>query len=150
MIALSQKTQYAVRAIYELACRYGSDTVVSIAEIASSQAIPQRFLEGILNQLRQAGFVESRRGPKGGYVLAKSPQEITLGDVIRFMEGPYDIVKCSGHGSSDRCSLEGKCPFNETWEEVGKALAGVLEGITFAKLVAKGVKAGACAYDYAI
>ena len=92
---LSQKCQYAVRAILELAKHYGQGPV-AISQIAASQAIPQRFLENILNELRPTGLIESRRGIQGGYLLARDPGTVSVGEVIRLVEGPLDPVKCLG------------------------------------------------------
>jgi Rrf2 family protein len=84
---ISQKTQYAVRAVFELAKRQGRGAT-KISEIAEAQAIPQRFLENILNHLKGGGFVESVRGKEGGYLLVRPAKELTVGQVLRFVEGP--------------------------------------------------------------
>jgi Rrf2 family cysteine metabolism transcriptional repressor len=81
---ISQKCQYALRAVFELAVRT-KEGPIKVGVIAEAQAIPTRFLEVILNQLKRGGFVESRRGNAGGYALAKSPAELTMGDIIRFV-----------------------------------------------------------------
>ena len=83
---LSQKCQYAVRAVLELARRYGQGPV-AISQIAASQAIPQRFLENILNEIKPTGLIASRRGIQGGYQLAKDPAEVTVGEIIRLIDG---------------------------------------------------------------
>ncbi|MCY2926958.1 MAG: Rrf2 family transcriptional regulator [Planctomycetota bacterium] len=93
MISISQKCQYALRSLYELA-RRADDKPTSIGEIAAAQAIPPRFLELILNDLRQGKLVNSQRGVQGGYTLARSPADITVGDVVRLVEGPIEPVKC--------------------------------------------------------
>ncbi|MCZ7586119.1 MAG: Rrf2 family transcriptional regulator [Deltaproteobacteria bacterium] len=80
---ISQKCYYAIKALFDLA-RYESDSPIKIGQIAERQAIPIRFLEAILRQLRQAGFVESRRGSDGGYLLAMRPMNIRLLDIIAF------------------------------------------------------------------
>ena len=129
-----QKCQYALRAIFELGKRYG-DGPVKTAEIAGAQAIPARFLEVILSQLKRGGFVESRRGSQGGYYLAAPPGEITVGQVIRFVEGPIGPVACVTDNGNNACPLSGDCVFQPMWEKVGKAMSDVYDGTTFEDLV---------------
>lgn len=88
---VTQKCQYAIKALLDLALRGGSDPV-KIAEIAEAQVIPVRFLEIILGQLKRGGFVVSRRGADGGYVLAREPVDITLRDIVQFVDGPFDLT----------------------------------------------------------
>ena len=104
---ISQKTQYAVRAVFELAKRRGTGAT-KIGEIAEAQAIPQRFLENILNKLKGAGFVESVRGKDGGYVLAREPKDLTVGEVLRFVEGPFAPVECASGSKKDACPMDGR------------------------------------------
>lgn len=131
---ISQKCQYALRAIFELAKRSGQGTA-KIAEIAEAQAIPVRFLEVILSQLKQAGFVVSQRGSKGGYLLARSPNALTVGEVMRFIQGPVGPVECVAGGSKDRCPLYGDCAFLPMWERVRQAISDVYDNTTFQDLV---------------
>src|SRR6185503_511214 len=84
---ISVKGEYALQAIFDLASQEGGEPV-KIANIAKRQNIPQKFLELILAGLKQGGFVESRRGAEGGYLLARAPETITVGEVLRFVEGP--------------------------------------------------------------
>ena len=131
---VSQKCQYALRAIFELA-RRNSKGPVKIADIAKAQAIPVRFLEVILSQLKQAGFVTSQRGNKGGYLLLRLPDDLTVGEVIRFMQGPMGPVECVAGGSKDRCPLYGDCAFLPMWEKARKAISDVYDNTTFQDLV---------------
>ena len=131
---VSQKCQYALRAVFELAKRYGHDPV-KIAEIAESQAIPPRFLEVILSQLKQSGFVVSQRGHKGGYRLVRVPSELTVGEVIGFIQGPVGPVDCVTGGSRDKCRLYGNCAFLSMWERVREAISDVYDNTTFQNLV---------------
>jgi Rrf2 family cysteine metabolism transcriptional repressor len=131
---VSQKCQYAIRAVFELARRYGQGPV-RISEIAESQVIPLRFLEVILNQLRRAGFVESRRGPEGGYLLARQPEQVTVGEIVEFMEGPLVPVACMTDKTSGGCSLHGSCVFIGMWKRAAKAVSGVYDQTSFQDLM---------------
>lgn len=131
---VTQKCQYAMRAVFELAKREGRGPV-KINEIAETQAIPQRFLENILNQLKQGGVVESRRGKEGGYLLARPAAELTAGTIIRLVEGTIYSVECTTAPSDERCPLWGDCVFLPLWDRARKALEGVYDNTTFAELV---------------
>lgn len=138
---ISQKCQYALRAIFELAKREG-DGPVKIADIAQAQAIPARFLEVILAQLKQAGFAQSQRGSRGGYRLARAPQEITIGHVIRFVEGPLGPVACAMGRTDNACPLHSHCVFLPMWEKVRQAVANVYDNTTFHDLVQQDARKG--------
>ena len=133
-MTLSQKCRYALRAIFELAKRQGCGPT-TIGSIAEAQAIPPRFLELILAQAKQAGFVESRRGKAGGYLLARDPRDISVSDVIRVFEGPISVVDCTTAGGDGSCPLESDCVFKGLWDDASHALLKVLEGTTFSDLV---------------
>jgi len=140
-MVISQKCQYAVRAVFELSKRHGEGPV-RIARVAEAQAIPVRFLEVILNQLKQGGFVLSQRGARGGYLLAGSPEELTVGDIIRFVEGPLGPVECAMGGSRTDCPLYGDCVFLPMWEKVRAAISGVYDQTTFQSLVEQDARRG--------
>jgi len=131
---VSQKCQYGLRALFELASRHG-ECWVKISEVAARQAIPPRFLEVILSQLKQAGFVLSRRGSEGGYTLARAPDEITVGEVMRFLQGPIGPVECIGEKPDRKCPLYGRCAFLSLWERVERAVSDVYDNTTFQDLV---------------
>jgi Rrf2 family protein len=133
-MSLSQKCQYSLRAIFELAKHYGEGPV-KIADIAAKQAIPTRFLEVILNQLKQGGFVDSKRGSMGGYVLVRLPETLTVGDIIRYVEGPLSPVQCMLGFLEDPCPLQGECAFLPMWERAREALSEVYDTTTFEQLV---------------
>ena len=125
-MSLSQKCQYAVRAVYELARRRQGSELTTIAHIARAQAVPARFLETILSQLRQAGFVEARRGVQGGYLLRVAPKDLTVGEVIRSIDGPQDPVRCT-NGQDEPCQLVGRCVFMKLWQDASSAAAKVYQ-----------------------
>ena len=132
---VSQKSQYALRAIFELAKRRGQGPV-KIAEIAKAQAIPERFLEAILSQLKQARFVESHRGSEGGYVLVRSPEDLTVGEVMEFVQGPVGPIACLiAKSEASKCSLHGHCIFRGMWEKLQHAISNVYNSTTFHDLV---------------
>jgi len=130
---VSQKCQYALRAVFELAKQYARGPV-KIGEIAEAQAIPARFLEVILSQLKQAGFVESRRGTEGGYLLIRPPNGLNVGEVIRFVQGPFGPVDCVTSGGG-QCPLRGSCVFMPMWKKVQKSMTDVYDKTTFQDLV---------------
>ena len=127
---LSAKGRYGARAALELALRYGAGPIM-VREIAECQGISERYLEHILNSMRASGFVRSTRGARGGYELAKAPAEITLGDVIRSLEGPLDIVSCTRDKDCDRVD---NCVTMQVWKDVRDAIEGVLDRVTLADL----------------
>ena len=134
---VSQKCQYALRAIFELAKHYG-DGPVKIARIAKLQAIPLRFLEVILAQLKQAGFVDSQRGVEGGYFLLRPPGDLAVGEVIQFIEGPIGPVECIARET--KCPLYGGCVFQPMWEKARKAVSDIYGGTTFEDLVGNEIR----------
>jgi Rrf2 family protein len=132
---VSQKCQYAIRALFELSKRHGLGPV-RISEIAEAQAIPLRFLQVILNQLRRAGFVESRRGAEGGYFLSRQPDGLTVGEIVQFIEGPLVPVACmTSSKAAGACSLHGRCVFTGMWKRAAKAMSDVYDRTSFQDLV---------------
>jgi len=120
--------------MFELAKRPGGKPT-PVSEIAAVQAIPPRFLEIILGQLKQGGFVESRRGARGGYFLAGSGSELTVGEIIRFVDGPVGPVDCVASGREGDCPLLGRCAFMGMWERARDAVAEVYDATTFEDLM---------------
>lgn len=135
---LSVRGEYALRALTHLGLHYGPE-VVRIQSIADTENIPKRFLEQILNELRNGGFVESRRGISGGYRLAVSPDQIVLATVIRHVEGALAPVGCVSEKFYEKCNCpdELRCPLRSVMKEVRDAIAGILERQTVADLVRK-------------
>ena len=131
---VSQKCRYALRAMLELAKRDGQ-TPAKIAEVAKNQAIPPRFLENILAQLKQGGFVESVRGKKGGYLLARAARTISVGEIIRYIEGSVSPVNCTNDTSG--CEFFGDCVFLPMWDQATKAAEEVYDNTFFDSLAEK-------------
>ncbi len=128
---ISNKCQYAMRAMLELAKRQAAEGPATIVEIAEAQQIPSRFLEAILRELKQAGLTLSIRGKKGGYALAKPAREITVGAVVRTLEGPYFTPppQETVGVATNRVDV-----FEAVWSEAADALDTVLGRIDFADL----------------
>lgn len=120
---ISVKGEYALHAVFDLALQTPGEPV-RIADIARRQQIPQKFLELILAGLKQGGFVESRRGAEGGYLLAKPADSIMIGDVIRFMEG----------SKNGRARENPASPFSQLWESVDQAVSRVVDHTSFGDL----------------
>lgn len=133
-MAVTQKCQYALRALFELARRKG-DGPVPAGAIAANQGIPKRFLEVILHQLRQGGFVDAQRGKEGGFYLARPAESVTVGEVIRFMDGPISPVDCHRERPGHDCPLRGGCVFRGLWDEARIALEKVYDTRTLQDLV---------------
>ena len=123
---ISVKGEYALQAIFDLASQRPGEPV-RIADIAGRQKIPQKFLELILASLKQAGFVESRRGAEGGYLLARPADALTVGEVLRFVEGAQQ--------SKNRTRQKAATPFTEMWHQVDQAVSGVIDKTSFADLL---------------
>jgi len=135
---LSVRGEYAIRALLVLAREYREDdSVVRIQEISNRQNIPKRFLEQILNDLKSAQIVESRRGVAGGYRLRKRPEHIDLAEVVRHIEGPLAPVSCVSENFYEKCSCpdEARCALRSVMKETRDAIVQSLERITLAELV---------------
>ncbi len=132
---LSLRGEYALRALIVLGLTAQSE-VVRIQSISEQQNIPKRFLEQILNDLRAAGILESRRGISGGYRLRLAPEQITLAQVIRLIDGPLAPVSCVSEKFYERCSCpdEKVCGIRSIMKEVRDAIVKILEGVTLAQL----------------
>jgi Rrf2 family protein len=121
MLVPSKKSQYALRAMFELAKRY-AEGPTKISQIAEAQAIPIRFLEVILNQLKASGLVQSKRGFYGGYFLVRSPREISIGDIMRFMQRSLEPAECLACVSKKGCPFDNNCAFSGLWRCVKDAV----------------------------
>jgi len=130
---ISYRGDYALKAVLDLALHYDSG-VMTIHELARRSDIPIKFLEQILLDLKLGGFVQSRRGKVGGYLLFKPPSQIKVGDVVRFIEGPTNPIACVVKDYSG-CSYTHTCVFRGIWQEVDKAISGVIDAVTFEDLV---------------
>ncbi|WP_455379018.1 RrF2 family transcriptional regulator [Petrachloros mirabilis] len=133
---LSKKSEYGLRALLELTMVHGKATLQR-HEIAARQHIPVEFLEQILLVLKRAGLLASRRGMKGGYTLIKPPEEISLGQVIRILDGPLAPIGCVSRTAYQKCSdcpyaTKPQCPVQHVMGAVRDAIAGILDHYTLA------------------
>lgn len=145
---VSQKVQYALRAVFDLA--HGSDTSpVQLRELAERQAIPLPFLEQICRLLCRAGVVVARRGPGGGYRLARPPEDVSVGDLVRAIEGPQAFALAGRERGEARRVAE------PLWTELGAGLANACDGVTLRELSLRAergglLRRGAPIMDYSI
>ena len=129
-----QKSQYALRALFELAKHYGEGPV-KVGTIAKSQDIPPKFLEAIMYELKRGGIVESRRGNEGGYYLLNDPGKVTVGDILRLTNGSFDPVPCTVDESDKRCRLHDGCVFLPMWRGVRNAVTSIYDSTTLQGLI---------------
>jgi Rrf2 family protein len=134
-VKLSLRGEYALRALLVLGLNY-DQPVVRIQTISDQQNIPKRFLEQILNDLKSAGVVASKRGVAGGYRLAHPPEEITLATAVRHLEGALAPVGCVSERFYEKCSCpdEARCAIRNVMKEVREAVVKIMERVTVAEL----------------
>jgi Rrf2 family cysteine metabolism transcriptional repressor len=130
---LSTRGEYASRAMLEMALHHPQQSL-HIREIASAQDIPVRFLEQILLMLKRAGYLRSKKGPNGGYYLARDPAQISVAEVIRVMDGPLAPIDCVSVTAHEVCPRESSCGLRWLWKEVRDSVAEILENTTFKDL----------------
>ena len=129
---ISAKGEYAIKAMLDLALQRDRG-LIPIQEVAARQGIPQRYLEQVLLALKRAGLLTSKRGSTGGYHLTRSPEEITVGAVLRAIEGtraPFEAASARRNGGAD-------ADLGELWEEIAEAVSKVVDRLTFGELVAR-------------
>ena len=129
---LSTKARYGTRALLDLAIHEG-EGMISLKDIAARQQISQQYLEQFMRPLIAAGLVRSTRGPKGGVSLGRSPADIKLSEVIQLLEGSNALVECIDDPAV--CPRSEQCATRDIWDEVKKAISGVLESTTLQDLV---------------
>lgn len=140
---LSVRGEYALRAMQVLARDFQEDNaVVRIQAISDQQNIPKRFLEQILNDLKSAGLVQSKRGVAGGYRLQRKPELITLAEIIRHIEGPLAPVSCVSEKYYEKCSCpdESRCAIRSVMKEVRDSIVQVMEATTLGHLAERARK----------
>ena len=132
---ISTKAMYGIKAMLDLAISYPDD-LTTVKSVAERQNIPEKYLEQIFSTLRKAGFLISIRGSMGGYSLALPPQEITVGDILRVMEGELVPVDCvTEHNYRIKCKREDICITKYVWAEIRDKINNIVDNITFSQLV---------------
>lgn len=137
---ISTKGHYGVLAMFDLAQHHGEGPV-SLKSIAERQGLSEHYLEQLIASLRKAGLVKSVRGAQGGYVLAKEPEEIRVGDIIRVLEGPIAPVECVNEGDVEQCNKADFCITKNVWERVKDSIEDVLDSISLADMCRDAEKA---------
>lgn len=133
---VSKKTDYALRALFTLVDNLGTGPV-SIREIASKNDVPKKFLEQIMLVMKEQGWVESLPGVKGGYTLAKAPDKITLGEVVRHFDGILAPISCVSTTGYERCSQELGCRFRRVFLDARNYVANLMDRSTLAEVARK-------------
>ena len=131
---VTQKKQYALRAIFELAKQQAEEPVKTSC-LADAQSIPLRFLEVIMGQLKRAGLVESKRGFFGGYTLVQSPDQIRVGDIFRILDREDKADSCMACASKGNCPFLGECVFMDLWDRAQQAMDTVYDQTTIQTLL---------------
>jgi len=134
-VKVSTRGDYASRALLSLALHGGDTGPTSVRDIAERTALPQPYLEQILLALKGAGLVRSKRGVGGGYVLARQPQEITLGAIVSAVDGPISAGDFGEPHKDGACDHEGQCVLLAVWADVGEQMRVLLDSLTLADLV---------------
>ncbi len=133
---LTKKGKYGLKAMVHLA-QHPSEEFVGVLQIAEAQNIPKKFLDAIMAELRNAGFVQSKKGKGGGYKLAMAASDIAVGDIIRTIDGPLALIPCaskSRYFPCDDCGEEAACAVKLIMQQAQQALSKVLDGCSLAQM----------------
>src|SRR6478752_4977851 len=136
---LSTKTRYGVRAVFDIAY-HNAGRPTQARDIARRQDVPLRYLEQIFQELRRANLVDAKRGPKGGYFLSRTPESITLGDVIRAVQGPIELL--STDDETPPGTRTSKQVPADIWRELAQKVSGVFDSVTIRDLCSRGEALG--------
>ena len=142
---LSTKTRYGVRAVFDIAYHRAerADQAVQAKDVARREDIPLRYLEQIFQDLKRAGLVEARRGPRGGYYLKRAPEEIRLGDVVRALQGPIEELFTVERAPSARGGAPGaRNVAAALWQDLAHSVASWFDGVSMRDLVKRGEALG--------
>ena len=136
---ISFKGDYALKIILDLAMGYGNG-IAQIKDISKRQDIPEKFLEQIITTLKGANYVKTVRGPKGGVYLSKPPSKITMGEIIRLMEGPTSPIACVSKSGHAKCNFEKLCAFKGYFDEIRNRTNDVVDKTNFQEIADKSKK----------
>ena len=129
---ISYKCDYALKVI--LFMSENRNELAHLEELSKTQDIPRKFLELILLELKKGGFVDSKKGPNGGYFLLKDPKDISLGDVVKFIEGSVYPISCVDPSMPKSCAETRKCVFAPVWKKIGDCISSIIDGVNFKDL----------------
>ena len=128
-VRLSTKGRYGLKAMFDLSLNYGTEPV-PLKDVAARQDLSENYLEQLIANLKKAGLVRSVRGAYGGYILARKPSEITVGDVLRAVEGPFGLVDCILEQDPKECSKYQDCITRIVWEKIRDSIIKTTDSIT--------------------
>lgn len=147
---ISYRGDYVLKIILDLSLVFGKG-IRSIKDISKRQDIPEKFLEQIITTLKRAGYVKTIRGAKGGVLLSKDPAEITLGEIIRLVDGPTSPIACVSRSGYASCDFENRCAFRDVFRDIRDRVNDIVDQTTFADMVAKARRMGEMeTIDYSI
>lgn len=139
---VSFRCEYALRALLELGKR-PNEGPMRIDEIARRQSIPRNVLANLLVQLKRGRFVQSKKGPDGGYFLARAPRQIIVGEVVRLIDGPVSPIQCVNQVGSEKCVMGEQCGFLPLWRRVREAVTEIVDHTTIADVLEEQRRAAA-------
>lgn len=146
---ITYKGDYALKILLDLSLNYDKG-LVQIKDISKRQDIPVKYLEQIVLILKGAGYVGSRRGPEGGVYLAKPPEKIKMGQIIRLMEGSTSPISCVSKTAPSKCNFFNRCPFVEMWTDIRDFTSKIIDNTTFADISKKLKNMSIKSPDYSI
>lgn len=134
---ISTKGRYGLKAMVDLAANLSDNSCITLKSIAERQGISEHYLEQLIAVLKKNGFVKSIRGAQGGYILNKSSSEISVGDLLRVLEGPLDLVDCVSNDTITGCGSGSckKCVTKNVWEKLSNSFSEIVDSITLNDLV---------------
>lgn len=138
---LSTKSRYGVRALFDIAY-HSVGLPTQIKDISRRQQISPRYLEQIFQKLKKAKMLGSKRGPNGGYYLLQDPSDITLGDIVRATEGPFELVFCASESPTKQCPQKDDCVASEMWMELSTQIGNFFDTIAISDLCDNAREAG--------
>jgi Rrf2 family protein len=139
MVFMSRKCKYGLKAMIALAREYGNGPIL-INDLAEQESIPKKFLEAILLGLKNRGLLHSRKGPHGGYLLGRAPEQISVGEIVRALDGPLALVSCvsqTAYAACEECVTERECAVRRLFQQVRDETSRILDGTTLAQAAAR-------------
>jgi len=131
---LSTKGRYGLKAMFQISLQYGEGPI-TLKTVADEQSLSENYLEQLVSVLRRDGFLESVRGSQGGYLLAKPPGEITVGNILRSLEGNMALADCVIDDEISKCEREEFCVTKLVWQRIGDSINEVIDSITLEDMV---------------